>query len=723
MRRTAALNAALAVVILLVLPAAGHAAATASRRIGLEDTGKLVRVSDPQIAPDGRSIVVVVSRPNYDDNRHDAELVLVDASGGAQRVLTRGREELAHPRWSPSGDRLAFLAKASSGPKKPADGKEAGAPPQGEREGRRQIFVMPMSGGDALRITEAPEGVQQFAWRPDGGAIAYVTADEPADREAMRKGEDAFEVGDNHYMALEAPRPSHIWLVPAEGGTGRRLTSGTWSLPVSEPPGPPSSPLSWSPDGTLIAFARQERPHFGAADLTTVQVLAVASGAIRPLTGRALLEAFPTFSPDGARIAYWYPRDGDPNNVNEIAVVAAAGGEPTIATRALDRCLYRAIWMPDGRSLLVGGNDGTRVSLWVQPLDGAARRLDLGKVNPSWSFWIDMSVGKEGAVAFTGSEPRRPVELYYMPSAAGPPKRLTSFNDAVASLELGRVETIEWRGPDRFKENGVLIYPPGFEASREYPLVLYIHGGPQAASTESFNLFGQILAARDYVVFQPNYRGSDNLGNAYQRAILNDAGQGPGRDVMAGLEAVKSRGFVDAARIGVSGWSYGGYMTSWLIGHYDVWKTAVAGAAVTDFMDQYNLSDFNIQARYSFGGSPWARGREKAYREQSPITYASKIRTPTLILSTTGDVRVPVTQSYMLHHALKDNGVKTKFIAYPVPGHFPSDPVRARAVYRDWLGWLDAHLGPQAKETPTTPRKPAPPLTDEVQSAPAAPGR
>lgn len=702
------------IAVLVLLPLLAGLSAdpvAATGRFDLESLARMTRVSDPQLSPDGRSIVVIVSRPNYDDNRTDADLVLVDVATGAQRILTRGRKQLAAPRWSPSGDRLAFLAEAAPVPAKKAKAaaspapSAAGAPAaDADRKPSRQIHVLPMNGGDALIVTDAPEGVQQFAWRPDGGAIAYVTQDPFADAEARKKGEDAFDVGDNDFLTQEPARPSHVWMIPGEGGEAKRLTSGAWSLPMSEPPGPPSSPIAWSPDGRSLAITRQEKPHFGNADLTTIQILDVESGALKALTDRKMLEGYPAWSPDGTQVALWYPRDGDPNNVNEILVVPAAGGTPRSLTRALDRCLYRGLWMPDGKSLLVGGNDGTRVSLWQQPLDGPARKLNLGKVNPSWSFWIDASVGKGGAIAFAGSEPQRPSELYYLSSPTAEPKRLTAYNDAVAALDLAQVEHFEWKGPEGQAEDGLVFLPPGFDATRKYPLVLYIHGGPAAASTQGFSTFPQLVAARGYVVFSPNYRGSDNLGNDYQRAIVGDAGDGPGRDVIAGLEALKAKGFVDPARIGVSGWSYGGYMTSWLIGHYDFWKTAVAGAAVTDFTDQYNLADFNVQARWSFGGSPWTEGREKAYLEQSPITYASKIKTPTLILSTTGDIRVPVTQSYRLYHALKDNGVPTRFIAYPVPGHFPGDPVRARAVWRDWIGWLDASLTPDATPAP----KPAP---------------
>jgi dipeptidyl aminopeptidase/acylaminoacyl peptidase len=328
----------------------------------------------------------------------------------------------------------------------------------------------------------------------------------------------------------------------------------------------------------------------------------------------------------------------------------------------------------------------------VQPLDGPARRLELGGVHPTWFFGIDATVGRGGAVAFTGSEPGRPTELYYLASPNSSPRRLTDFNRATAGMSLGKVETIVWKGPDDFEENGILVYPPDFAAGKKYPLVLLIHGGPQAASTEAFSAWAQMIAARGYVVFQPNYRGSDNLGNAYMRAIVNDWGKGPGRDVMAGLEAVKKKGFVDEGRIAVTGWSYGGYMTTWMIGNYPGWKTAIAGAAVTDWLDEYNLSDGNVQGRYQFGGSPWTGDLARRYREQSPIAYARQIRTPTLIVATTGDARVPITQSYQLYHALKDNKVPVRFVAYPVAGHFPADPVRQKDLMRRWLAWLDEHL-------------------------------
>ena len=660
------MSRALSIFVFLLPLALASAAAGGEGRFGLDDLGLQVSLSDPQISPDGRSITLGVSRPDVEANRWRRALVVIDAGSGEMRTLSH-RPGARHARWSPSGDRLAFLASTDRG---------------------AQVHVLPMDLGEARPITGAPAGVRTFAWSPDGRSIAYVAA------EKLPAGSDdatSFLVGNNHYLAAESPRPSHLYLVEADGGEARQLTSG---LNLATSFGP--APLSFSPDGRFLAFVPTRGLYSGDADMTAVHVLEIATGEVRAITGADRFEGPARFSPDGTRIAYGYPRDGVPANLREIYLAPAAGGRGTSASRELDRHVSLQGWLGDGKTMLLAGYDGTRGALWLH--GRATRRLDLGEV----ATLRGVALGAADQIAFVGTTSVRPAELYFMSSPSSPPRRLTGFHDEIARRQLGRTETITWQGPDGFEQDGVLIYPPGFDAGSKFPrrgtsgklpLVLRIHGGPTAASTEGFSDLGQLMAAEGWVVFQPNYRGSNHRGNAFQSAIANDCAEGPGRDVMAGIEAVKARGFIDGERVAVSGWSYGGWMTAWLIGRYpDAWRAAVAGAAPVDATDMTALSDLNVMIRHCLTTSPWVGTRYQEYLAQSPIFHFSKLRTPTLVMSKTGDRRVTVTGSYKLFHALRDNGVEVEFVAYPGPGHFPSDPAGRRDVYRRWIEWLGRHL-------------------------------
>ena len=651
--------------------------ATPGKTFDLAWLGKMVRVSDPEIAPDGKSLAVVVSRPNYEDDLNESGLALVDTKSGSTRYLTHGRKTASFPRWSPDGNRLAFLAH--------------------DADKKNQIFVLDMRGGDAEQITHHPTSIQQFAWKPDGSALAYVAIDEAPKKKDADKFDDAFHVGDNSYLDRDQALPSHLWLIPAAGGDAKRLTSGSWTLPVAFPPGPPASPIAFTSDGAKILYVRLENTYSGDRRYSSPQVLDLATGKSEPITTHTEYASFPVPSPDGAHVAYMYPRDGVEHNYGEVYVVDGLKGDGRDVTRAIDRNFFRAIWMPDEKTILTAANDATTAGMWLQPIDGGkAARLDLGKVTPNTGFWLDANVGKQGQIAFAGSEPHHPTEIYLLDSPTATPRRLTSFNAAFDNLNLARSEVVTWKSPDKtpddFTEDGILTYPPDYAPGKKLPLVLYIHGGPTSNSKDTFSTFAQLISAREWLVFEPNYRGSDNEGQDFDRAIVDDSGDGPGRDVLAGLQMLEKRGIVDENNIAVTGWSYGGYMTSWLIGHAQFWKAAIAGAPVTNLIDQYNLGDANVARASSIGGSPYTGDWMKHWVEQSPITYYDRMKTPTLILQDVGDYRVTITQGYELYHALKDRGIETEFYAYPVGGHFPSDPVRVRDVYRRWIEWLDQFL-------------------------------
>ena len=392
------------------------------------------------------------------------------------------------------------------------------------------------------------------------------------------------------------------------------------------------------------------------------------------------------FAPAGDTLAFMRPRDGDENN--GTAVYVMVNGATRDATKDLSRHFESYRWLPGGKALLLTGVRGTHSTMWRQPLQGSAKTLDLGEVEAS----SDLSVARTGAVAFVGNSASHPNELYVLDSVDAKPRRLTNFNAFAGSLAVARTESIEWRGPNGFLEDGVLTYPVGCRQGSHCPLVMVIHGGPASASTVKFAPLPQLLAAAGFIVFQPNYRGSINLGDAYQHAIYRDTGEGPGNDIMAGLAAVIKKGIADQDLVGVSGWSYGGYMTAWLTSHAQTWKAAVAGAPLTDWVMDYTVAFYQQGDVYFFGGSPWTAKYRDIWRAQSPINYAQNVTAPTLIMGDVGDPNVPLLNGYEWFHALRDAGVEVEFYAYPVDTHFPKDIVRTTDVYRRWVAWMAKHV-------------------------------
>jgi dipeptidyl aminopeptidase/acylaminoacyl peptidase len=269
--------------------------------------------------------------------------------------------------------------------------------------------------------------------------------------------------------------------------------------------------------------------------------------------------------------------------------------------------------------------------------------------------------------------------------------KLTDYNAAIAALDLATPERITYPTSLGLTGDAVLLKPPGFESGKRYPLVVLIHGGPTASSSFAYSSLAQLLAARGWLVLQPNYRGSDNLGLAYQRGVLYDADEGPGKDIMAALAAVRAQGIVDDRKIAVSGWSYGGIMTAWMISKYHVWRAAVSGASVDDWATDYGTADDPDSDLAIFHGSPFT-GDAAEWRRASAISYARDVTTPVLILSDVGDNRDPFATSSMYWRALRDNHKDATLRVWPVDGHHPSDPVRALDVDEHWIDYIAEHF-------------------------------
>jgi dipeptidyl aminopeptidase/acylaminoacyl peptidase len=654
--------------LLFALPHQANAAAPL-HRYNLDAYFHEVTLSNPQVSPDGRRIAVVRSRPDFSADRAVTTLLLIDAATGRLRALTDGKAGVASPRWSPQGDRLAYLSTGKNG----AD----------------QIFVMPSNSGPAQQVTQAPNGVQQFAWKPDGKQFVYVTQDDDPHQADIRRHDDLFEIHDDGYLSQHAALPSHLWLVASQGGPARRLTRGVWSVEETPSPfvGGPGAP-SWSPDGQWVAFARQANPDNGDGDLCTIAAVEVATGKVRQITGKTSYEYQPAFSPRDRAIAFIRPHGPTSLSSMDLCLTSPTGGEQNLSAD-LDRDVLALAWTPEGSELLLEANEGIQTGLWRLKRSGQAQRLDLGQLSAQ-----DYSPGPRGAVAIVASGPDAPQELYWLSGPTGKLRRLTDFNAALRAFSTGRVTEFRWNAPDGEACDGVLTYPVNHTPSQRYPLAVVIHGGPEAASGSQYesNPLRQTLAGRGYFVFEPNYRGSDNLGNAHEHAIYRDPGEGPGKDVISGIEAIAAAGLIDPNRISVAGHSYGGYMTAWLIGHDHRWRSAIVSDGLTSWTDLYNLAaDGNLaMARDSLGGTP-SDPDSDLYRTGSPITYAAAITTPTLIMHGTADETVPITSSYALYHTLKDRHTPVRFIALPGAHHHPGDPVRQKRFYELMVQWILEH--------------------------------
>lgn len=630
--------------------------AASAHRFSIADWGGIVQLSLPAISPDGMQVAFDVSRADMANNRYDDTLELYDRRTRSLRGLAPGHRSIDALMWSPDGQRLAAVMDV---PGEDAD----------------QLYAIDLRDSSIRKLTSGETSVDSIVWSPSGTQIAFTRRDPPRNATGAARYRDAFQVTDNAYLATKSARPRHLWVVDMQG-TQHRLTSGPWSVA--------SGVLSWSSDGKRILYERAPNGIGANEELATVMQLTPATGRSIPAGGGHPYEDNGLFSPDGKHVAYRLSRDGDPMNEPEAYV------DNRDVSRALDRHVEQFAWMPQGRTLLLEGFSDSRQPLWLQPLGGAAQRLPLG---PVVQARIDpqTSVARDGTIAFVGRETARPDELYVLAPRARAPIRLTSFNDAIAAMPMGRTKIIRWRSGS-LHPDGVVIYPVDYVRGRKYPLVLWIHGGPTLCSYIAFRRMTQGMASRGYVVFEPNYRGSNDLGNAFERAIFKDASIGPGQDIMTGIQAVERLGIVDSSRIGVSGWSYGGQMTSWMEARYPVFKAAVAWGAVNDLVVDYAIADdIHDDAAY-MGGSPYARGAMPLWRAHSPISYYDRIRTPTLIMGNVYDVRVPIVESYEMFHALRDNGVPVKFYAFPTAEHLPMGPVRMALAFTYWFDWFDRYL-------------------------------
>jgi dipeptidyl aminopeptidase/acylaminoacyl peptidase len=536
-----------------------------------------------------------------------------------------------------------------------------------------------MNGGEPRQLTHEKNGVGDFTWRPDGGALTYAATPESPDAKAIEQHQDAFNVTEEAWTEQSPTSTQQLYEISNSGRTkARHIGDGSWSV---------GGGFTYAADGKSLFVTRLTPGAYPNQYLSREIVrVDVASGAAAAIPRLSRVQADPFRSADGRHIAFSF---SNPHGMmqTEIALANASAGDAVWLSRSLDRDIEDAAFLPDNSIVAVAG-DGTHGRVF-RLSGGAHTVLPLGDVNPT----SGLAVAQNGAIAFAGATLSHPSELYVLQPHATSPQRLTNYNAWIGDYAVGRDATIVWRTRDGLTADGVLIYPPHWRAGQRAPLVLYIHGGPTAASLVSFSAFADVLAAHGWFVFEPNYRGSDNLGVAFARTTVPHIASVPGDDIEAGLNAVLRLGLIDPTRIAVSGWSEGGLMTSWLITHDTRWKAAVSGAAVNDWIGYAAMTDAKDFTPEFIGPKPYTDPSLLAtYRDESPLTYADRVKTPTLILSDSGDYRVPTPLAYEFYHSVRATGTPVKFVIWPVVGHFPSDPVRSEDVNRQWEAWLVRYL-------------------------------
>jgi dipeptidyl aminopeptidase/acylaminoacyl peptidase len=672
--------------------------------------------TDPRLSPDGSRVVFTVQAvaPGRDGYRHALWSVPTDGHGAA-RQLTMGAKHDRHARFAPDGTSIAFLSD-----RRLIVEEEPAAGDAKQREDGQQVHLLPLDGGEARRITDLPRGVGAFWWSPDGTRLLVTSSSHGATRDEDRKRrgksgtpkpgdppESDYRFTDRlGYLANGVGFVDHaidqLWLVEVASGEARRLTQ--------EPAG--IEEAAWSPDGRRIVFRTNLRRDFDLEPRSHLVVLEVDGGARTRLTGDASIFFAPVWLPDGSAVAALGGYLPDNFYRSDVWLIAADGSDAaathggrnlTGAHDLMPASSMNSDIVPGEAARLVVSGDGRwigfqapidgSVELWrVATADGKVERQTTGQHSISAFDQVDLGGGRT-RTAWLRSSPTELSDLWVRDGASGAPRRLTELNaDALADIEL-REPVERWVTVDGRRIQGWFL--PGLADGRPArgagPLVTEIHGGPHTLYGWAPILEFQLLAATGMGVFFCNPRGSEGYGRDFNEANIRDWGPGPMRDVLAGIDALVADGLADPERLGVTGGSYGGYLTNWILGHDDRFAAAMTCRSVSDMWVLMLTGDIasGFWSRYEFRTAPW--DDREFYREMSPITYADRIRTPLLIQHSENDIRTTVGQAEQLFTVLRSKKRPVRLLRVPEETHeltrsgTPFRRAENLAVVRDWF--------------------------------------
>src|SRR6266568_1699094 len=675
------------------------------RNITIEDLYQFKQVSRPRISPDGQRVAFVVTTIDERKQEYHSSIWIAATDGGEAKRFTGGASNAQNPNWSPDGRWLAFVTDREG---EPAIRDQTEQKKQGKA--KSQIWLIPTDGGEARQLTFMQHGASNPVWSPDSKQIVFSAQVGPADEENEDgKTLPKVRVIDRLWYRLDGvgfiyERRNHLFLIDATGGDPQQLTDGDWD----------DADPAWSLDGSHIAFVSsrtEDRWRLPCPDIYVLTITSGRAGDLKCLTNGSLVCSAPSWSPDGSTIAfigglklhagghldlYTIPENTDRGSATCLSQDFEGTFQDWTNSDIGDEHLSPApTWSTDGRTLYALASHRGASRLFAIATSGAGTNPPT--LTPGELHVRDYSIDKlNSKMALLIGSPTRLQEIFVRSVAPESELyRLTTFNDALLSeMDLSTPEYMPYTGADGWPMDGWLLKPRNFDASKKYPLILEIHGGPATQYGYGFFHEMQLLTAEGYVVLFTNPRGSCGYGREFSLAVRGAWGEKDSLDIMAGVDALVQKGYIDEQRIGVTGGSYGGYMTNWLIGHTDRFRVAITDRSVTNLASDFGSCDFGWTfADDELDTTPWED--PDRYMRMSPITYVKNIHTPLLIIHSEQDLRCSIEQAEQLFASLKYLGREVLFVRFEGQSHGLSrggHPKLRIERLRHILSWFEKYL-------------------------------
>jgi dipeptidyl aminopeptidase/acylaminoacyl peptidase len=657
-------------------------AAFAQHTMRFEDLAAIHRIGGPQLSPDGQWLAYDVSTPDLAANKSFSGIYVIPSAGGAPKLISDAKHQDNGPVWSPDGKTIAYVSNRDGG--------------------AHQIYLFDVAAGTSRKVSDLAGGAGSVKWLPDGSGLLAVSDIYPdcgvdpgcikekttAEAAVPTKARVLTTLMYRHWKAWQEPTRSHILYVPLGGGAPRDLTPGAFDAPPFSVGG--GDEFDVSPDGKELVFAQDRSAHPEVSTNSDLFIVPIAGGTAKQITTRTGADTSPRYSPDGRWIAYRsQARAGYESDLWELWLYDRISGTTRRLAPTFQQWIDSFVWAPDSLSLFINYPAASRNGI-------SQVTLSDNKPHTQWTLASAsaLTISRDGTLYFERSSLTQPAEIYSLRPGEGD-DQITHVNDEMMqSLTLGSASAFQYAGAEGAQVQALLIKPPMFDATKKYPAIVLIHGGPQGAWSEawSYRWNPQMFTARGYVVLMPNPRGSTGYGQKFVEEISGDWGGKAYIDIMNGVDMLAALPYVDASRIGAAGGSYGGYMIDWILGHTDRFKALVSHAGVYDLKSEYGVTEELWFPEWEFKGNPW--DNPELYQRWSPDNFVKNFKTPTLVTHGELDFRVPINQGLELFTALQRRGVPSKMVYFPDEGHWVLKPQNSKLWYQTVGDWFDQWLKP-----------------------------